>query len=87
MPETRAGLPGLRHVTCRTRPRSFAAVYLYADRADTRRPARFLFTSCLETRGYGASRARTGDLLAASQTLSQLSYGPVLNGNCTANKQ
>jgi hypothetical protein len=24
----------------------------------------------------GASRARTGDLLAASQTLSQLSYGP-----------
>src|SRR6185437_15780688 len=25
----------------------------------------------------GASRARTGDLLAASQTLSQLSYGPV----------
>ena len=25
---------------------------------------------------YGASRARTGDLLAASQTLSQLSYGP-----------
>ena len=26
--------------------------------------------------GSGASRARTGDLLAASQTLSQLSYGP-----------
>jgi hypothetical protein len=24
----------------------------------------------------GVSRARTGDLLAASQTLSQLSYGP-----------
>ena len=28
----------------------------------------------------GASRARTGDLLAASQTLSQLSYGPVVAG-------
>src|SRR5438874_2021997 len=26
---------------------------------------------------HGASRARTGDLLAASQTLSQLSYGPL----------
>jgi hypothetical protein len=26
----------------------------------------------------GASRARTGDLLDAIQTLSQLSYGPVL---------
>ena len=25
----------------------------------------------------GASRARTGDLLSARQTLSQLSYGPV----------
>ena len=28
--------------------------------------------------GSGASRARTGDLLAASQTLSQLSYSPEL---------
>jgi hypothetical protein len=27
----------------------------------------------------GASRDRTGDLLVANQTLSQLSYGPVLN--------
>ncbi len=27
-------------------------------------------------RSYGAEGARTPDLLAASQTLSQLSYGP-----------
>ena len=31
------------------------------------------FVTCANN---GASRARTGDLLAASQTLSQLSYGP-----------
>ena len=31
----------------------------------------------------GASRARTGDLLAASQTLSQLSYGPWVSRDCS----
>ena len=31
--------------------------------------------------GGGASRDRTGDLLVANQTLSQLSYGPVRIGS------
>ncbi len=34
-----------------------------------------LMTRCLKV--GGASRDRTGDLLVANQTLSQLSYGPV----------
>src|SRR5512133_1802255 len=34
--------------------------------------------------GDGASRARTGDLRAASATLSQLSYGPVVPAQCSA---
>jgi hypothetical protein len=32
----------------------------------------------------GASRDRTGDLLVANQTLSQLSYGPALTSRCHA---
>jgi hypothetical protein len=32
----------------------------------------------------GASRARTDDLLAASQTLSQLSYSPAINSGSVA---
>ena len=39
------------------------------------RPGR-VSTGTKRTETDGASRARTGDLLAASQTLSQLSYGP-----------
>jgi hypothetical protein len=34
-------------------------------------------TPCLVVGAGGASRDRTGDLLVANQTLSQLSYGPL----------
>src|ERR1039457_3684100 len=34
-------------------------------------------TQCLVVGAGGASRDRTGDLLVANQTLSQLSYGPL----------
>ena len=33
-------------------------------------------TQCVVVGAGGASRDRTGDLLVANQTLSQLSYGP-----------
>jgi hypothetical protein len=34
-------------------------------------------TQCVVVGAGGASRDRTGDLLVANQTLSQLSYGPL----------
>ena len=40
------------------------------------RASEICFRRFLTCANNGASRARTGDLLAASQTLSQLSYGP-----------
>ena len=36
----------------------------------------FVAGKAVELKAGGASRDRTGDLLVANQTLSQLSYGP-----------
>src|SRR5215831_8259314 len=54
-----------------------SAVRLAPPLSSTTTNRRIVFRQCAADEIDGASRARTGDLLAASQTLSQLSYGPV----------
>lgn len=65
-PASMLGPAGMRERTCLTK------------RAVHRKPRMRRDFDVLLTKGNGARRARTADLLTASQTLSQLSYGPLV---------